>query len=271
MSVVQVRLSAVASGEWICLIHCVSSNYTLVSNIALPYWHTGHTESIIPANLIIQIIPCHCFIPQSVEHTYPCKPLRKIKVTICNHQADSQLYVCGLISDLVNWKFRKSMVIHDTECPYWDQVSLNNANQTKPNPVHWTCEIQLVCVVHLWAHQHIARKAKKMRKRVRKKGTGLSTVCLHWNIKVSKVNISAIIYMDCFIGISSPKVKGLQHLRNLQNLQHHRQRTPTVCMYVNLYFVGLGYEQECTVERLTTGVSHTITAMHSLFVFLCCS
>ena len=27
-------------------------------------------------------------------------------------------------------KFRKSMVLHDTECPYWDQVSLNNTNQT---------------------------------------------------------------------------------------------------------------------------------------------
>ena len=28
-----------------------------------------------------------------VTHTYPHKPLRKIKVTICNHQADSPLYV----------------------------------------------------------------------------------------------------------------------------------------------------------------------------------
>ena len=32
----------------------------------------------------------------------------------------------GLMSDMVTCKFRKSMVIHDTECPYWDQVSLNN-------------------------------------------------------------------------------------------------------------------------------------------------
>ena len=37
----------------------------------------------------------------------------------------------GLMSDLVNCNFRKSMVIHGTECPYWDQVSLNNPN---PNP-----------------------------------------------------------------------------------------------------------------------------------------
>ena len=28
-----------------------------------------------------------------LTHTYPHKPLRKIKVTICNHQADSQLDV----------------------------------------------------------------------------------------------------------------------------------------------------------------------------------
>ena len=27
-----------------------------------------------------------------------------------------------------------SMVIHDTECPYGDQVSLNNTNKMKPNP-----------------------------------------------------------------------------------------------------------------------------------------
>ena len=62
-----------------------------------------------------------------LAHTYPHKPLRKIKVTMCNHQADSQLCI-GLMSDLVNCKFRKIMVIHDTECPYWDQVSLNNTN-----------------------------------------------------------------------------------------------------------------------------------------------
>ena len=36
-------------------------------------------------------------------HTYPHKPLGKIKVTICNHQADSSLYV----SELVIYKFRQ--------------------------------------------------------------------------------------------------------------------------------------------------------------------
>ena len=38
--------------------------------------------------------------------------------------------MCVFISDLVIWKFKKSMVIHDTECPYWDQVSSNNTNPT---------------------------------------------------------------------------------------------------------------------------------------------
>ena len=63
-------------------------------------------------------------------HTYPHKHLRKIKVTICSHQADSPLYVWPDVwsGDLQVWK---SMVIHDTECPYWDQVSLNDPN---PNP-----------------------------------------------------------------------------------------------------------------------------------------
>ena len=28
-----------------------------------------------------------------LTHIYPHKPLRKIEVTICNHQADSPLYV----------------------------------------------------------------------------------------------------------------------------------------------------------------------------------
>ena len=53
-------------------------------------------------------------------HTYPLKPLRKNEVAIRNHQADSQIYVWPDVwsDDL--------QVIHDTECPYWDQVSLNN-------------------------------------------------------------------------------------------------------------------------------------------------
>ena len=41
---------------------------------------------------------CHCQPLKGdkvsmLTHTYPCKPLRKIEVTICNHQADSLLYM----------------------------------------------------------------------------------------------------------------------------------------------------------------------------------
>ena len=68
-----------------------------------------------------------------LTHTYPHKPLRKIKVTIYIITRLTANFMCGVMSDLVNWEFRKSMVIHDTECPYWDQVPLNNTNQTKPN------------------------------------------------------------------------------------------------------------------------------------------
>ena len=44
--------------------------------------------------------------------------------------------MCGLMSDPVAWKFRKSMVIHDSECPYWEPVSLNNTDN--PNPFGFT-------------------------------------------------------------------------------------------------------------------------------------
>ena len=51
--------------------------------------------------------------------------MRKIKVTICNHQADSPLSVWPDVwsGDL---QVQKSMVVHDTECPHWDRVLLNN-------------------------------------------------------------------------------------------------------------------------------------------------
>ena len=50
----------------------------------------------------------------------------------------------GLMSDLVICRFTKSMVRHDTECPYWDQVSLNN---TKPNQSLLYCNIDKEKVV----------------------------------------------------------------------------------------------------------------------------
>ena len=46
------------------------------------------------------------------------------------HQADSPLYVWPDVWSADLHLLMKSMVIHDTECPYWDQVSLNNTNQS---------------------------------------------------------------------------------------------------------------------------------------------
>ena len=64
-----------------------------------------------------------------LTHTHPPKPPRKIKVTICSQQADSPLYAWSDVwsGDL---QVQKSLVIHDTECPYWNQV----IKQYKPSP-----------------------------------------------------------------------------------------------------------------------------------------
>ena len=94
---------------------------------------------------------------------YPHKPLRKWPYAITRLTAH---FVYGLMSDLVICKFWKSMITHDTECPYWDQVSLNNTNQTKPLQI-----ILLLCsiasqtsppyksIIAHWSSARIARKA----------------------------------------------------------------------------------------------------------------
>ena len=51
---------------------------------------------------------------------------------MCDHQAD---FMCGLMSDL--HLFIKSMVIHGTEYPDWDQVSLNNTKPNQPIYLGW--------------------------------------------------------------------------------------------------------------------------------------
>ena len=55
-----------------------------------------------------------------LTHAYSHKPPRKKKMNI-HVYAIARLtanFMCGLMSDLVIRKFRKSMVIHDTECRY---------------------------------------------------------------------------------------------------------------------------------------------------------
>ena len=86
-----------------------------------------------------------------LTHTYPHKSLRKIKVTICNHQADNSLYVRPNIwsGDL---QVLKSMVIHDTECPYWDQVSLNNPNPLYVRPDVWSGELGIASLEKKYGH-----------------------------------------------------------------------------------------------------------------------
>ena len=43
-------------------------------------------------------------------------------------------FTCGLMYVLAICKLLKCVDIHDTECPYWDRVSLNNA---KPLKLYW--------------------------------------------------------------------------------------------------------------------------------------
>ena len=68
-------------------------------------------------------------------------------------------FMCGLMFDLVFCNFRKSTVIHDTECPYLDQVSLSktkpNQNQTIPTFFGNAHLIPDGLVVRIWrSHRH---------------------------------------------------------------------------------------------------------------------
>ena len=58
-----------------------------------------------------------------------------------NYQADSPLYVWPDVWSADLHLLIKSMVIHDTECPYWDQVSLNNTNHDQMQPLPLTGSI----------------------------------------------------------------------------------------------------------------------------------
>ena len=71
-------------------------------------------------------------VPLGVIHTH-INPWGRLEVIICKSPGWQPTFMCGLMSNLVICKFRKSMVIHDTGCPYRDQVSLNNTTQNKPN------------------------------------------------------------------------------------------------------------------------------------------
>ena len=65
------------------------------------------------------------WLSEYVNHIYPHKQLRKINLPSAITRQAAHV-MCGLMSDLVICNHRKEMVMHDTECPYCDQVSLNN-------------------------------------------------------------------------------------------------------------------------------------------------
>ena len=57
-----------------------------------------------------------------------------------NHQADSPLYVWPDVWSADLRLFIKNMVIHDTKCPHWDQVSLNNTKTNKTKGQQTKCQ-----------------------------------------------------------------------------------------------------------------------------------
>ena len=77
----------------------------------LTYW---------PLLYFIQCIPARDYPQGLVTHTYPHKPVRNIKVTICNSPADCKI---ANIEQDQNCKHR-SRIIYDAEYP--NQLSLNN-------------------------------------------------------------------------------------------------------------------------------------------------
>ena len=88
----------------VSLFHCIMINTSLEQSLA------GDKVSIL-------------------IHTCPHKP--RGWITGLQSLSRQPTITCGLMSDLVICKRRKSMVIQDTGCPYGDQVSLNNTNSFK--------------------------------------------------------------------------------------------------------------------------------------------
>ena len=77
--------------------------------------------------------------------TCPHELLRKIEVVVHNHQ--SWFPTLHAIWCLIWWlpDLPKSMVMHDTECPYWDKVSLNNTKSVSSFfPFFWLSHLSSV-------------------------------------------------------------------------------------------------------------------------------
>ena len=96
------------------------SPYSTFNLVTILYCISPSSFSLIPSRVIKWV----CY--PIYTHTNPWGKL-KWPYAITRLAAH---FICGLMSDLVICNFRKDMVIHDTECPYWHQVSINNTNQT---------------------------------------------------------------------------------------------------------------------------------------------
>ena len=79
-------------------------NYFLVSTTLLPQWLERNCVSL-------------CITTQSPE---------EIKIAVCNDQADCPFHLKPDVSPGDFASLEKSMVKHDTECLFWDQVSFKH-------------------------------------------------------------------------------------------------------------------------------------------------
>ena len=93
-------------------------------------------------------------------------PWGRLKLAICNHQADCP---CSWWPDDLIWWFARikcSMVIHDTESPYGDPLSLYVANSNSTLPVdkfHYASVNRFTCRNTPWQHTACQRvKCEKL-------------------------------------------------------------------------------------------------------------
>ena len=108
-----------------CPVRCWKT-HTCRCFVASCHYSRQHTFVYIPAYAIFVCLSSRLF-PSGGDkvsmwtHTYPHKLLRKIKVTICNHQADRSLYVWPNVWS-GNCKFRKKI---------WLYMTLNVLTETR--------------------------------------------------------------------------------------------------------------------------------------------
>ena len=83
-----------------------------------------------------------------LTHTYPHKPPEEDSSDHMQSPGWQPTFCVAWC--LMICKFRKSVVIHDTECPYWDHTSLNNTNQNQNLSVLFFKLLIFHLVSHAW-------------------------------------------------------------------------------------------------------------------------